>query len=354
MNYQEEFSATSTQAPISLFIQSRDTRTKTSGRNRYEQIISPPISSSQEDEYIRISLQDFSFINHFYNVPASCGLTVLETYDDESTKTYVYPIPEGNYSSSTFLSMLTTLTTTTGEAFFHSGRGYQSCALGVYNYKIELKRTYTGTYPPGGGSNPTSVKIQLPVTQSSMPILKIMGLISHDSFDTVDSQGNQVYVTHVTGGVASTYTPSFLPDFMGNKAIRIVSNRLRARNYKSQRGGDLSSSNIVAQIPITTPFGSVQHYQPSTENNWFILYRDDINSLDIELYDDQNQQIDSSSFPFQMEFRLDFLVKKKNVTPPSISRTIGARHTAITGHENESHDSLHTQHEHQFKRNRLF
>lgn len=338
---------TSNQNSISIYIRSSDTSAKTSLRNKYQQTIAPAISAIDSEESIRVSLRNFTFVNSFYNVTPGTNLVLYEYHTADPTKdmTYTFEIPPGHYTAATLLTFFLSLVATDGSTpFFGTTRGFQAASLSTTTYKINFTRTYTGTHDAGSGAV-TYNGIRFMVTNASIPILKMLGILPYDT--KITDLDLPEYAEHTFTGATSTYVPPLLPDFLGVRTIRIKSPSLGTSAYASNTYS-LTSSNIVSQVTVTQPFSYTQVHEPPNDN-WFYLRGDEFALLEVILEDGLDQPLDTQDFPFTMEFRVEFMVPKLTLKPDLHIQRIDTSHT---GHGNQLRDPLHHTQDAQYKRHK--
>ena len=92
----------------------------------------------------------------------------------------------------------------------------------------------------------------------------------------------------------------YLPNLIGLENIYISCNELSGGDYMID--AKLGQLNIFAHVPVSVPFGTIQHYNSNDQESDLLLFPADRNldQLTIKLYDDRGLILDLQGLEWQM------------------------------------------------------
>jgi hypothetical protein len=95
-----------------------------------------------------------------------------------------------------------------------------------------------------------------------------------------------------------------LPNLIGLQNIYIACNELSGGDYMIDSA--LGQLNVFSHVPVSVPFGTIQHYISNDQESDLLLFPADRNldQLTIKLYDDRGQIIDLQGLEWQMILKL--------------------------------------------------
>jgi hypothetical protein len=104
----------------------------------------------------------------------------------------------------------------------------------------------------------------------------------------------------------------YLPNLIGLENIYIACNELSGGDYMIDSA--LGQLNVFAHIPVSVPFGSIQHYLTNDQQSDLIKFPADRNLdyLTIILYDDRGLVVDLQGLNWQMILKIYFHVQSTN------------------------------------------
>lgn len=178
-------------------------------------------------------------------------------------------IPEGNYNSITLIDTL-------NNGFIANGD-----SLNFSYDRITGKTKLSST-------NILIVKVLILVTST---ILKSLGF-DNNNYSTLLSSTNQTII--------SPYTMNLL----GVKRISVHSQNINTVSYTSL---NLSTSTTLCTINNNSPMNGIISYENYSNLNKFILRVKEINSIDIELKDENQSYIDFHNIPWTITLSLEII-----------------------------------------------
>ena len=212
----------------------------------------------------------------FYNIT---GLNNKFNYGYYESSTYpsVYDqiyntviIAEGNYNSITLIDALNNGFIANNDIFLN------------FSYDRITGKTKLSC------DNQLVVKVLILVTSS---MLNILGF-DNDNYATLLSSTNQTII--------SPYTMNLL----GIKRISVHSQNINTTSYSSL---NLSTSTTLCTINNNSPMNGIISYENYSNVNKFILRVKEINSIDIELKDEEQNFIDFHNIPWTITLSLEII-----------------------------------------------
>lgn len=225
--------------------------------NKFSIMFPPNLMKLQPNELIRITMVYFSMINSIQNINNNNNsFTITMKYGASFTTTAKVTLPNGNYSIADLATNLGTAVTNA----FTTANGGQS--LGTFTCSIPSSATnqclwsWDGTSLPNGGNNVTSVKLTFSgFADSCAQILGFTG-------DT----------TIFSGSTSTTFTYT-TPNAMysGQEPVIQIHADIPPQNVSFNAANNmLNYSDILAQVPIIVPPGSLIVFQEfAGDNNCF-------------------------------------------------------------------------------------
>lgn len=209
-----------------------------------------------------IVLKSCSIPNTEYNINSSNNTFSFIAGLDETT----IVIPYGNYTINTLLATL-----------------MDSPQAEFYGMTIQVAQ------PSGKLQFTTNTNIQLLNAEQGNAMAKVLGILTNSP-------------------PTSNYIVDGLPNLLGLQNIYIVSQTLSAGIGMIDSG--LNQIAVFSQIPMTVPFGSVNHYTSPEEQSDEIFFPSDrtIGEIDLTLYNDLGRIIDLHGLDWSMIIKIYYHV----------------------------------------------
>ena len=212
---------------------------------------------------IPCSFYNITSLNNTFNYGYYVNNTVNQNFN-------FITIPEGNYNSITLIDAINNAFIAKNDTFLN------------FSYdRITGKTKFSCT-------NTLVIKLLI-LVQSTM--LSILGF-DNDNYSTLLSSSNQTII--------SPYTMNLL----GVKRISIHSQQINTVSYSSI---DMSASTTLCTINNNSPMNGIISYENYSDLNKFILRVKEINSIDIELKDENQQFLDLHNIPWTITLSLEVI-----------------------------------------------
>lgn len=189
----------------------------------------------------------------------------------------------------------------------------------VIQYKIGAGTKYTSIIPEGNYNATTLINalnnefigngVALNITFS-----QITGLISFShatqNFTFFQVENSIMFNLGFTNdqnytSTMNTLTGIYPLNVLGALNFQIYSNYLITKNYNSIQS---NQSTLLATIPINTPAWGLISYDNNT-NIRNVLYNDEINNIDIQIYDNYGDLVDFNNSDWEITLVLDIIYK---------------------------------------------
>lgn len=181
---------------------------------------------------------------------------------------YTSLIPEGNYNANTLISALNTAFIANGVSFTITFS--QITGLIRFSHAVDNFTFY----------------------QVENSIMSNLGFTNNENYTSVGNVLIGIYPLNVLGALN----------------LQLYSNFLITKNYNSIQS---NQSTLLATIPINTPSWGLISYDNNT-NIRNVLYNEEINNIDIKIYDNYGDLVDFNNSDWEITLVLDIIYKVDN------------------------------------------